>query len=304
MSSILEEELKTLLSGGAKPVPDTYDVAPDNLQPLRLKHNACYIVMGVLLNEQDEVLMMQEAKAECWGSWYLPAGRLEKGETLVEGLCREVSEETGLLCQPLTLLTVEERGTAWVRFVFLAEHTGGCLKTADSADSESLQATWWDMVSSLPLRSKDIIPLIQLAKQYRRLPSHPSILPSLSPSPYLTIRLVLLCLGPQGEMWILQSSTDPPHVPNIVCGQRRGSILTPLRSMLEQPPRSLGILGVQHQGGEGVDGVCFNMMGGLHASNPPAITTEALCWDLIQDEELKTKLEQTLRRNTLLPLSS
>lgn len=39
-----------------------------------------YIVAAVLLNEQDEVLMIQEAKQSCAGKWYLPAGRVEKGD--------------------------------------------------------------------------------------------------------------------------------------------------------------------------------------------------------------------------------
>lgn len=69
---------------------------------------------------------MQEAKPECRGTWYLPAGRMEPGETIVEAMQREVEEETGLQCQPLTLLAVEERGASWLRFVFLARPTGAC----------------------------------------------------------------------------------------------------------------------------------------------------------------------------------
>lgn len=68
--------------------------------------------------------MIQEAKKECHGSWYLPAGRMEPRETIVEALQREVKEEAGLHCEPLTLLSVEERGPSWIRFVFLARPTG------------------------------------------------------------------------------------------------------------------------------------------------------------------------------------
>ncbi|XP_053573931.1 8-oxo-dGDP phosphatase NUDT18 [Bombina bombina] len=304
MTSSLEEELKTLLDGGSLPVPDTYDVASEKPRPLRLRYSVCYIVMGVLLNEQDEVLMMQEAKSECWGSWYLPAGRLERGETLVEGLCREVKEETGLLCEPLTLLAVEERGAAWVRFVFLAKETGGSLKSPASADSESLQASWWDKVSPLPLRCKDILPIIQLALGYQRFPVHPSILPMVAPTPYLVLRLVLLCLCPGGEMWILQSSTELPHLPLVLCTQHRRSILASLQYFLRDPPQSCGLLGVQHQGGDGADGVCFNIMGGIEVSEPPPITTERLCWTLVENEDLKQRLKHTLRENKLLPLYS
>lgn len=70
------------------------------------------------------MLLIQEAKKECRGSWYLPAGRMEPGETIVEALQREVKEEAGLHCEPLTLLSVEERGPSWIRFVFLARATG------------------------------------------------------------------------------------------------------------------------------------------------------------------------------------
>ena len=49
---------------------------------LRLGYNICYIVCGVVV-EDDKVLMIQEAKQSCRGKWYLPAGRMEKDETIV-----------------------------------------------------------------------------------------------------------------------------------------------------------------------------------------------------------------------------
>lgn len=42
----------------------------------------CYIVCGVVV-EGDKVLMVQEAKPSCRGKWYLPAGRMERNETIV-----------------------------------------------------------------------------------------------------------------------------------------------------------------------------------------------------------------------------
>ncbi|XP_069800455.1 8-oxo-dGDP phosphatase NUDT18-like isoform X1 [Dendropsophus ebraccatus] len=303
MSSSLEEELTTLLDGGAIPLPDKYDVAPESPQPLKLRHNVCYIVMGILLNDQNEVLMMQEAKASCRGSWYLPAGRLERGESLVEGLCREVTEETGLLCQPLTLLVVEERGVSWVRFVFLAQETGGVLKSSASADKESLQAAWWDTVSPLPLRCRDILPLIKLALDYRRLPSHPSILPQLSPSPFLVLRLLFVYIS-SGGIQILQSCSEPAHLPTIVNSARLSSILAPLHYLLRDPPMTYGILGVQHQGGDNADGVCFNIMGVYRGPDPPMVTSSGHRWAAVEDEGLKVRLEQALKENVLLPLYS
>ena len=48
-----------------------------------LHNGVSYIVVTVLINEKNEVLMMQEAKSSCAGTWYLPAGRVEVGEDLI-----------------------------------------------------------------------------------------------------------------------------------------------------------------------------------------------------------------------------
>ena len=64
----------------------------------------------MLINDQGEVLMMQEAKSTCAGQWYLPAGRMEPGEDIAEAAQREVLEETGLHFQITTLLMVESAG--------------------------------------------------------------------------------------------------------------------------------------------------------------------------------------------------
>ena len=50
--------------------------------PAVLGFNMCYVVAAVVI-DNDKVLMIQEAKPSCRGQWYLPAGRVEKKETLI-----------------------------------------------------------------------------------------------------------------------------------------------------------------------------------------------------------------------------
>ena len=44
--------------------------------------------------------------------------------------------------------------------------SGGSLKGPSAADQESLQASWWDRQSALPLRGRDILRLIDCGLKY------------------------------------------------------------------------------------------------------------------------------------------
>ena len=130
-----------------------------------------YIAAAVLFNEKNEVLMMQEAKSRYAGQWYLPAGRVDPNEQIVDAVKREVEEETGLLFEPTTLLMVESSQGSWFRFTFTGRIVGGKLKTVAMADSESLQACWVSDINQLSLRANDCIRLIEFVKQYMEMRS-------------------------------------------------------------------------------------------------------------------------------------
>ncbi|KAL5268708.1 hypothetical protein ACHWQZ_G002527 [Mnemiopsis leidyi] len=130
----------------------------------QLRRNCCYIVSGVII-AQNKVVLIQEAKQGCRGKWYLPAGRVERGETLIQAVQREVLEEAGLVFSPTRVVGIEGSSPGWMRINFIGNVTGGELKTFE--DKESLQAKWFDIDEvincRISLRAADIIPVIKSA---------------------------------------------------------------------------------------------------------------------------------------------
>ena len=39
-----------------------------------------------IIEKDNKILMVKEAKKKCYGKWNVPAGHLENGETIFEGL--------------------------------------------------------------------------------------------------------------------------------------------------------------------------------------------------------------------------
>jgi 8-oxo-dGTP diphosphatase len=65
--------------------------------------------VGALIFRRDRILMAQRGKEPLKHWWSLPGGALELGESLADGVRREVLEETGLEIRPLGVLEIFER---------------------------------------------------------------------------------------------------------------------------------------------------------------------------------------------------
>jgi 8-oxo-dGTP diphosphatase len=65
-------------------------------------------VGGVIIYE-DRALLIRRGTEPLRGEWYIPGGTLELGETLAEGVARELLEETGLVVRVLGQIEVFER---------------------------------------------------------------------------------------------------------------------------------------------------------------------------------------------------
>lgn len=303
----LEEQNESTSAKGVTPS------APSVFSP-QVKKNVFYIVATVLINNEGEVLMMQEAKSSCAGQWYLPAGRMEAEESIVEAAKREVLEETGLDMETTTLLAVESAGGTWYRFVVTGAVTGGKLKTPADADSESLQAKWIGDLTELSLRSADIYNLVTLAKQYhmtRTDPWHSDLMPTEWGHTKLLLRLVI-CVKSKtnNRVNVLVSQKTEAHLPTCEINPTRSLHSTLKKYMTEifgsdlPPHRPAGLLSVEHDGKTSFecDGLCLTMIVPVRKALEEVTLIDKYCWT----ELTKAFGEQLLARlgkNMAVPLN-
>lgn len=305
----LEEQNAAAEAQGVQPS------ASPNFAPV-LGKTVTYIVACVIINEHDEVLMMQEAKETCAGTWYLPAGRMEKDEQIVDAAVREVFEETGLNIEVKSLLAVECAGGSWFRFVLTGTVLNGELKTPARADKESLQAKWISNMNELSLRSKDILPLIDLGKQFKQRNQtnqvwHDNILPARKSQTKNYLRLVAVikkrCTN---RAHVLVSEKNSYHFPTVEVHPGR-SVHATLRKFLielfgaELPQhRPQGILSVEHcpTGNGQADGICLTVLVAFR----PALEDVSLLGKCIWQELSKDIDERLIAvvsgKNSTLPL--
>lgn len=53
------------------------------------------VIVGGVIEKDGKFLLVQEAKEKCRGKWNIPAGHLRTNESIIDGVKREVQEETG-----------------------------------------------------------------------------------------------------------------------------------------------------------------------------------------------------------------
>uniref|UniRef100_A0A3Q1EV36 Nudix (nucleoside diphosphate linked moiety X)-type motif 18 n=1 Tax=Acanthochromis polyacanthus TaxID=80966 RepID=A0A3Q1EV36_9TELE len=326
----VEHQVERLLSGQGSEVTSC-DVGLEQSKPVTLRKNGTYIVCGVIFNDKDEVLMVQEAKQDCYKQWYLPAGRVEVGESLEEALRREVKEEAGFDCEPISLLLIQEQGPQWIRFIFLAKITGGSLKGLAAADQESLQASWWDRRSALQLRGRDILRLIDNGLKYRQDPWHPTTLPQDLSCRHVVQRLVLVFVGAEDQIWILLVKAPELHLPTAAALKTHAVTWAANMVVQEAMPsayynhdvNTLGVFSLQHNGRQHgrTDGVCFNTLVALvpdhvqrdedgrklappSADRPPPVENQRYMWFQVQKQTLREKLLEKTKNTSLLPIHS
>tara|TARA_B100001287_G_C22480731_1_gene434201 strand:- start:133 stop:600 length:468 start_codon:yes stop_codon:yes gene_type:complete len=101
-------------------------------------------VAAVIKNSENKFLMVEENTSDGI-KINQPAGHLEKNETIVEAVIREVKEETGLVFLPLSLISVHQfflNSSSFFRFNFYGEVDSN--SKPFSNEKQILKITWLD----------------------------------------------------------------------------------------------------------------------------------------------------------------
>jgi len=120
--------------------------------------------VGAVVVDGGRVLLVQRGREPLKGNWSLPGGMLEVGESLHQGVIREVGEETGLQVEPLELIELLDRivreegpGGERVRYHYviadyLCRVIGGSLRAASDAEAVRwVEWAEWNSDSALAL---------------------------------------------------------------------------------------------------------------------------------------------------------
>lgn len=121
-----------------------------------------------LICEKDKVLMVNNRG----GTWSLPGGAVEKGETLQQAVIREVKEETNLTVEIGDIVSVneaffEERGHHALFITFRAEVTAGTLSIQD--ENEITDIKWVDFQTAnklMPYNPSGIEGMLESSSPY------------------------------------------------------------------------------------------------------------------------------------------
>jgi ADP-ribose pyrophosphatase YjhB (NUDIX family) len=118
------------------------------------------MAVGAVVVDRSRVLLVRRGNPPLKGHWSLPGGALELGESLADGLVREVREETGLTVQPVDLVELLDRihregervRYHYVIADYLCRVVGGEMRAASDAEAVRwVERAEWNSHSALKL---------------------------------------------------------------------------------------------------------------------------------------------------------
>lgn len=110
------------------------------------------LIAGTIILRNNKILMVKEAKKECYGKWSFSAGHIAKGENICHGAKRETFEESGCEVELLKLfpkLILEDRN---ITMIFFLAHV---LKENPEYSSDEILETKWISIEKIKEMNKE-----------------------------------------------------------------------------------------------------------------------------------------------------
>jgi 8-oxo-dGTP diphosphatase len=111
------------------------------------------LCVGAVAVDAEQILLIQRGRPPAEGSWSVPGGRVERGETMAEAVVRELREETGLAGVCNSLIGWVERIGPGFHFVIFDFDVTVLDGKAPVAGDDANDAVWCPLaeVAGLPL---------------------------------------------------------------------------------------------------------------------------------------------------------
>lgn len=125
--------------------------------------------LGVVLLRRQTVLLVRRAKPPGIGTWSLPGGAQELGETAEAGAQRELMEETGVTAGPLRLIahvdSIHHDTAGRVQFHYtILDFAGAWMAGAATAGSDVSEVAWAQIEDLAPYAlTNEAVRVISLA---------------------------------------------------------------------------------------------------------------------------------------------
>ncbi len=107
---------------------------------------------GLIHDGRGRVLLLRHPLESGWGdAWVTPGGRLEEGETVLDGLRREVAEEAGIDVRDPVLVRILQQTLgdgAQVRHGYFAQFVARAASTQAHPGPDVVEARWFDRLPS------------------------------------------------------------------------------------------------------------------------------------------------------------
>ena len=117
-----------------------------------------------LVTRGDEILLQNRIKKD-WQGYTLPGGHIEPDESFVDGVIREMKEETGLDIANPKLCGIKQfpiDGGRYIVLLFKTEEFSGELVSSDEGQMEWIQRSDLDKINTV----SDLKELIYLMEEY------------------------------------------------------------------------------------------------------------------------------------------